>query len=258
MQIIQLNKFSHLHDGKKIIFCKTDFLLDEFKNIRNLNNEVILITGNSDYPILDNILNVMPPNIKRWYGQNILSFHEKIIPIPMGIENKFESIRFGHGIGYPERVEIKENLLNRNLDVIPSKKIYANFQVNTNRSHRQKIKEICIESPDIDWSNPTLSLEDFFNDILNYEMVICPAGNGVDTHRIWEVLYSNRIPITIKIGAYKIYELYEKLPIIILDNAEQLYNLELIQDKKIKIKKKYENIQMIDFDFWKQQITNLI
>ena len=29
-QIIQVNKFSQLHDGKKIIFCKTDYIMQEF------------------------------------------------------------------------------------------------------------------------------------------------------------------------------------------------------------------------------------
>jgi hypothetical protein len=85
-------------------------------------------------------------------------------------------------------------------------------------------------------------------------MVICPAGNGVDTHRIWEILYSNRVPITIKTGNYKIYDLYEKLPIIILDTISDLMNLDLINEKYEKSINNFKNIDMIDFNFWKNKI----
>ena len=229
--LIQLNNFSELHDGRKIIFCKTDFLLEEFKHISTLSNKVILISGNSDYAITDNLLSLLPKNVIKWYAQNALSNDKRLIPIPMGIENKLPSIREGHGIGYYDRVLLKENLLSGNKSVIPTKKIYSNFQVSTNYQHRNPIKNICIDCNHIDWEEPNLSIEQFFDKVLDYEMIVCPAGNGVDTHRLWEVIYSNRIPITIKVGEFKIYELYEKLPIIILNSLHELNDLELIYEK---------------------------
>ena len=105
MELIQLNKFSELHDGEKIIFCKTDFLDSEFNNISKINGDVILITGNSDYAITDDIVKRAPKNIKKWYAQNALTNSDLVTPIPMGIENKLESLRLGHGIGYFERVQ---------------------------------------------------------------------------------------------------------------------------------------------------------
>jgi hypothetical protein len=254
MDIIQLNNFSNLHDGKNIIFCKTDFLLEEFKHISTLNNKVILISGNSDYAITDNLMSLLPKNVMKWYAQNALSNDSRLIPIPMGVENKLSSERNGHGIGYYDRVELKEKLLNRKLSINPTKKIYSNFQVFTNFNHRNPIKNICVNSTHIDWEEPTLSLEQFFDKILNYEMVVCPAGNGVDTHRLWEVLYSNRIPITIKVGNFKIYELYEELPIIILNSLDELNDVDLINEKLKKINTKNYNLKMIDYSFWKNEI----
>ncbi len=256
MEIIELNKFSNLHDSEKIIFCKTDFISSELENISRLPNKVILITGNSDYPITDHNTKNLPENIIKWYAQNALTFHEKIEPIPMGIENRFDCNREGHGIGYFDRVELKENLINRNLSVTPTKNIYANFQVSTNFSHRIQVRDVCSTSIHIDWEEPNLNLENFFNKILEYKMVVCPAGNGVDTHRLWEVIYSNRIPITIKVGEYKIYDLYKKLPIVILDNIEQLMDLSLINEKYEESKNNFKNIDMIDFNFWKNEIYN--
>jgi hypothetical protein len=254
MEIIQINKFSHLHNDNDFIFCKTDFLENEFSKIRKIKNDVILITGNSDYSIDDNVIKHMPSNIKKWYGQNILSNHPNLIPIPMGIENKLESFRLGHGIGYYERVQEKENILNNIKNIIPYKKIYANFNVNTNYAYRSIIKDICINSKHIVWEEPILSLSNFFDTILDFEIIVCPIGNGVDTHRLWEVLYSGRTPLTIKVGNYKIYELYKKLPIIILDSIDDLYNEKIIYEKFFETKSKNFNINLLDFNYWKNII----
>lgn len=258
MELIQLNKFSSLHNNTDIFFCKTDFLREDLNYISTLDNNVILISGNSDYPITDDYLNLVPKNIIKWYGQNITSNHELFEPIPLGIENKFESQRVGHGVGYFDRVHEKEFLLNRNLEIKPTKKIYANFEISTNYSHRVSVKNLCVESEHIDWETPNLSLQDFFDKILDYEMVVCPAGNGVDTHRLWEVLYSRRVPITIKMGNFKIYELYEKLPIIILDNPLDLYNYELINKKYSEVIDSNYNIELLDYNYWNNKISKFI
>lgn len=258
LDIISLNKFSHLHDGRNIIFCKTDYLLSEFQNIKQIDNDVILISGNSDFPIDDYISSKKPKNIKKWYAQNVLTFDDKIIPIPMGIENKDESIRSGHGIGYYERVYEKEKILNSNLNIEPINEIYSNFDVNTNYVHRNLVRDLCVNSSHINWEEPNLSLTDFFKKIKTYKMTVCPAGNGVDTHRIWEVLYSGGIPITIKIGNFKIYELYEQLPIIILDKIQDLENHDLILEKYENIKQKYSNIDIINYGFWESKIKSEI
>lgn len=256
MNFIELNKFSELHNGEDIIFCKTDFLFEEFKKIKDIGKKVILITGNSDYPIDESRVKDIPSNIVKWYGQNILSNHEKLFPIPLGIENKNECLRAGHGVGYFDRVSVKESLLSRSVDIKPTKVIYANFNANTNPQYRNKIKSICQESKHIDWEEPNLSLEGFFNKILDYEMVVCPIGNGIDTHRLWEVMYSKRIPITIKVGNYKIYELYEKLPIILLNSDDDLKNYDLITEKLNIIKSKKFDLELLNYEYWKNKILN--
>jgi hypothetical protein len=255
MDFIQINKFSKLHDGNKIIFCKTDFIFEEFKNIGKIPHDVILITGNSDYPIDEHRFHSKPNNIKKWYAHNALINDEILIPLPIGLENKLESVRPGHGVGYYDRVSEKELLLSRSIITHPTKKYYSNFNISTNYQYRLKIKNICIDSPHIDWEESNLSLTEFFNKILEYDAVICPIGNGVDTHRLWEVLYSNRIPITIKVGDFKIYELYEKLPIILLDDENDLYNEKLLDEKLNEIKNKQYDMSLLDFSYWENIIT---
>lgn len=254
IDFLQINKFSDLHDKNRIVFCKTDFLFDEFENISKLPNDVVLVTGNSDYPIDYNRFSNRPKNVKKWYAQNALINHDILVPLPLGLENRLPSVRQGHGIGYLDRVTEKENLLNRNLNVIPSKNIYANFNINTNPSYRRSVMDYINKCEFIDWEPSNLTLESFFNKILEYKMVLCPIGNGVDTHRLWEVLYSGRIPITIKVGDYKIYELYEKLPIIILNNLNELRNKNLINYEYEKIIKKDWDKNILETSWWKNKI----
>jgi hypothetical protein len=248
MNFFELNKLSYLHNGYDIFFCKTDFLLEDFKTISKLKNEVILITGNSDYAIVDHLIKIAPKNIKRWYATNCLANSNILTPIPLGLENKEFSQRESHGIGYLERALQKDQLLSRKLNINQNKFIYANFKIKTNPSYRIPCKEICKKIKHIDLEENELPLEIFFNRILEYKMVFCPIGNGIDTHRLWEVLYSNRIPIIIKAGDFKIYELYQKLPIIILDKIEDLNNKHLIEYKASKLS--YANLDMLDIDYW--------
>jgi hypothetical protein len=254
MELIQLNKFSELHDGKNIIFCKTDFLNDEFNHINKLENDVILITGNSDYAITDDIVKSSPKNIKKWYAQNALTNSDLVVSIPMGIENKLESLREGHGIGYYDRVQEKEIILSTLKNKEPEKFIYSNFNIHTNYGERIKYKNISIECPHIDWEESNLSLHDFFNKMLDYKMILCPVGNGVDTHRLWEVLYSNIIPITVKVNNYGIYKLYETLPIIILDKIEDLLDYDLIDKKYKEVMSNNYNLELINYNYWKDKI----
>lgn len=254
----QINKLSELHDGKNVIFCKTDFIQQEFQYINTLENDVILITGNSDYPIDHHKFNVRPKNIKKWYAQNALVNHEDLIPIPIGLENKIPSLREGHGIGYFDRVKEKEELLEMSVGVLPHKEIYANFNVNTNPSHRNSVLNTIKDTPFIDWEPWNLSLKDFFNKILEYKMIVCPAGNGVDTHRLWEVLYSGRVPITIKMGDYKIYELYEKLPVIILNDLSELKNQNYINYQYEKLKNKKFNRDLLETNYWLSSVNNFV
>ena len=255
---LQINKFSHLNGLNDIVFCKTDYILQDFEKISKLNRDITFITGNSDYGITDDIVKNSPKNIKIWYAQNALSNHKKIQPLPIGIENKEPSVRLNHGVGYFDRVSQKENIFNtidaRSIE--PKKFMYSNFVVHNNPTHRSIAKEISVQQDYIDWEQPDLSLEQLFLRFLEYKMVLCPVGNGIDTHRLWEVLYCNRIPVTIKVGDFKIYSLYEELPIVILDSYSELLNQERIEEKYQKaVNKKYDT-QILETTYWENKIRN--
>lgn len=257
IDFLQLNKFSSLHNNHTIFFCKTDFILDDFRFISTLGHEVILISGNSDYPITNNIVTKAPTNIKKWFAQNAVSNASVLEPLPIGLENKIECNRNGHGIGYSDRMMVKEKLLSRDIpNFVSQKMIYANFNISTNPSYRLNAKSTCLQNPDISWQDYTLTLEEWFDAVSAHKMVVCPIGNGLDTHRLWEVLYAGRTPITIKTGNFKLYELYKQLPIIVLDNLDDLKNTKLILSEYDKVHNTNYDMNLLSAEYWKSKILS--
>lgn len=258
LDFYQINKLSRLHDGTKIFFCKTDYLEMDFTTIAKLKNNVILISGNSDYAITPEIVKRCPDNVKYWFCQNAISKSEIIYPIPIGLENKERSIRDGHGIAYPDRVVEKENILFSLPQKDSCKFIYANFNVQTNIEHREKVKRYALNEPHIDWQEPELNINDLYNKYLDYKMILCPVGNGIDTHRLWEVLYCNRIPITVIVGDYKIYDLYKKLPIILLDSLDKLSDQYHILDQYNQVINRTYDFSLLRTDYWINTINGCL
>ncbi|SDQ00378.1 hypothetical protein SAMN05428975_5372 [Mucilaginibacter sp. OK268] len=259
MDLLQLNKFGNLHNNQNIFFCKTDFLKTEFKVIQKLKNEVILISGNSDINIDPSFIPLMPDNITTWYCQNNLVYHDKLRSIPIGLENTFPNKRKGHGVAWQhakQKIELLNEVLIKAGQQGISKLLYANFNIQTNFKHRSLIKEICTRAEFITLDEPDLDYATYIDRVLAHEATICPTGNGIDTHRIYEVLYCNRIPVIIKSSDYPIYtDIYDHLPIVILQDANELADIEKLQDLVNKAKEKVVRLELLDFQYWQKLIS---
>jgi len=256
MNVFQINKLSKLHDGKYVFFTKTDYLRKDFVEISKLDNEVILISGNSDFVIDEPLSESMPPNVKAWFATNVISENPKIIPIPLGIENYEPSVREGHGVGY-DRGLVKENFILNYKDRKPKKFIYSNCRRGTNPGLRDRIIDISKKNIFITWEEPTLSHEDFFDRILDFEAVLCPQGNGFgDNHRIYETLYLNRIPITTGPHVHK--SLHHKFPVVLIEDVNLLNNYDLIKEQVEIAKTKEWDRSLLDLDYWESKILSMI
>jgi hypothetical protein len=259
MNVFQLNKLSKLHDGKNVFFTKTDYLREDFIEISKLDNEVILISGNSDLVIDEPLINSVPSNVKTWFATNVISENPKIIPIPLGIENYEPSVREGHGIGY-NRGLAKENFILNHKNRKPTKFIYSNCRRGTNPVLRDRIIDISKKNIFITWEEPTLShedFEDFFDRILDFEAVLCPQGNGFgDNHRIYETLYLNRIPITTGPHVHK--SLHHKFPVVLIEDINLLNNYDFMKEQVEIAKTKEWDKSLLDLDYWKSKILSLM
>lgn len=261
---IHAHRFSDLHDGNQLLYsiATIEKIYKSFELIKNNSNPVILITANADLNIDDYIINSAPSNLHIWFAQNATSNHPKLRIIPEGLQPSYQS-KTGDA-GY-EIARVKENILSTLDESAPTKFIYANFAIGTNPTFRQPVKDICSSVNFIDWDesvnftsydsyNNENTLSYFYKKIKDYRATVCPIGNGLDTHRVYETLYSNRIPITFSKVLYD--KLYYQYPVVLLENINDLKNYDLL-DKLIKEQEnKSWDKELLNFSYWKNIIIN--
>jgi hypothetical protein len=202
------------------IFCYTHRLKELSKKIHLFKNNFVLITHNSDgeiryEPEILNILNC--PKLDKWYAQNMCINHEKLHFLPIGIANS----QWSHGnINIFSNEAIIQNSSNK------TKNIYFNFNINTNKDKRDK----CYESlkNKLIWLDNVSPSENMIR-LSQYKFCICPEGNGVDTHRLWEALYLKTVPIVIKSEFTNVLQ-KNNIPLIILDSWDDLDETKLNYD----------------------------
>jgi len=79
--------------------------------------------------------------------------------------------------------------------------LYANFDQRTSPKKRAFLAELCGSMPHIrvGTMDPTRTGRlRYLRDMRDTRLVICPEGNGMDTHRFWEALYVGAIPVVLK------------------------------------------------------------
>jgi hypothetical protein len=131
--------------------------------------------------------------------------------------------------------------------------IYANFNKYTNLNVRQNVENICKNEKHITWDNPNKSYNTFITECLDHEMIVCPEGNGPDTHRFWETLYIGRVPIAKKNIAT---EDFIDLPVVWLDSWEELTDENFIIHKFRQTKSK--NLNLCLMNYWENLIKSLL
>jgi len=205
-----------------------------------INTEYILITHNSDKNITDREYSYVDKNIIHWFAQNLeINNREKISIIPIGLEN-LRRLKFGRKKWF-KNVSIKTN------DILFSFNLYTNYL------KRQPAFEALQNNLDFQiFSNP----EEYFENLKRTKFVISPEGNGSDTHRIWEALILNTLPIMIKTSFTKnLQEL--GVPGIYLNSWEELLNYNKSQLNDIYIEETNKNFSYLtQLKYWEDKIKN--
>lgn len=223
-------------DNPKYIYTYTQNLYLFYEKIKYLKNSFILISHNSDYNIINNDLhNDIANNDKiiKWYSQNLLFNHPKIDILPIGLANS----QWEHGnINYIPNSDKIDKINN----------IYFYFEIATNKDKRN---DCYLKLKDFLQLSEKKIPKDYFNYLSSFKFAICPEGNGIDSHRLWECLYLKVIPIVIdNIFIRKVKDKY-KLPMIILNDWNELIGMELIYED-------FDN-SILDLNVLKNEILNI-
>jgi hypothetical protein len=187
----------------------------DYKYTSDLSDKII-ISHNSDHEIsyIKNVKLHLTQNCLINRNQNSSWIKSKIVPVPIGIEN---TQWFNHEIFHKIR----------KLGIEKTKDVYFYFNLKTPKTYKFRIDCYNKLKDKLTW-NSSKSKENYFIELASHKYSICPRGNGLDTHRIWESLYLNVIPIVIESDFNNI----QNLPIIVLKDWSD-FNIDNLQTKFI-------------------------
>ena len=182
-----------------VVFVKTD-LPDWYLNHRKIYASITLVTGVSDLSPSPSACRQILANpwITKWIGCNITVSHPKIVKMPIGV-------------GEPGRENgDHETLLRLHHERIPweakQSDVCVPWYTKENHSSRTMAPTL-----------PKFEFEDYMREISKHRFVVCPRGNGVDTHRVSEVLLMGSVPVIQHSG---LDDMYHQWPCLLVDSLD--------------------------------------
>lgn len=234
-----INKINSSFNNPKFIYTSTGNIGILITKLDFFINPIVLLTHNSDYNIIDNQIYRYicdHPKIIKWYAENVMFKHPKLELVPLGLCNEWLD---------SGKSKIIMNTLNNLSNIKKINDVYFYFTLNTNYAKRNdcfnKLKDNFLISE-------KKSGEEYFDYLATFKFGICPEGNGADTYRLWECFYLKVIPIVLNNSFIDIVKNKYKLPMIILNDWNELIGMEL----------KYEDFDnsILDFNLLKEEILN--
>jgi len=230
-----------LKDGD-IIYTHTMYVKQLSDLLKYLSGSLIIVSHNSDI----NVGEIDIPNcVAKWYSQNVNYVHPKLESIPIGIEND----------RWLKKVDKKAIMLSQlRKNKYYYNLVYMNHNISTNPIKRLNLYH---QFENASWvtSERGKNGNDFahyISQIYNHQFMICPEGNGMDTHRMWECLYMGCIPI---VKRNTNITFYEDLPICVVDDWDEVTKPFLLREFE-KISNMKWDKEKLTQKYWNNKIKN--
>ena len=229
--IITTDKY---YNAFKNIYFKTDVI--EYNNTFHWRDIVItppskdmevIISGHSDFGIHDSHVKLFSP--KLWYTVNKQTSNSSVIAIPLGITNNTNESDI-----HPVYGDLDSMIEVMSQPIEKTQLVYMNFNIGTYPQERQLVWDLFKTKSYVTIGSIVNNIPgrtNFLREIKAHDFVLCPRGNGVDTHRLWETLYMGSIPIVKRDIAHTGFE---DLPICFIDNWEEV-NEDFLAKEKVRI-----------------------
>jgi len=207
-----------IHDIQNgdLLYIASNHIKQFFNFFNNQSsNSFILISGNDDTNIDSSIIQIMPSSLFHWFAQNVLIKHNKITPIPIGLENRR---LHWHGNIYDYNRLRKKPVLSANPYIL------YGFAVGNNKKEREPALQVL---KSLDWAHPSGNINSYYyrRYLRQFGLVASPPGNGEDCHRTWEALYLGVAPI-VKKSYLTEYFASLGLPLVLIENWEEIFHFD--------------------------------
>lgn len=202
-----------------------------------LNASYRLITHNSDHGIGFGDLDFLnQPMLEQCWGQNCEISHTRLSPLPIGLANRqWGDEKIGQLIDASRN--IRKTLL-----------LYVNLS--PTHPSRQKAIEAAGQIAGATFETGK-AYQPYLAALAAHKFCLCPRGNGLDTHRFWEALYLDTIPVIIKDDWTSAYA---ELPVLVLDNWEALSTVNL-QQAYLRIKATAFSFSRLFLGYYRNRIV---
>lgn len=201
----------------------------------------IWVTGHSDYTIDDDLLDPLNQAFDAVYSVNLDSQNHKAHPFPIGICDYHS----------PETYQDMWRASRQPQKCMNT--AFMSFNIDTCMGHRFIVDTMFREEPWVTHAYP-LPMNFYYKYIRNHQFVICPRGNGFDTHRMWEALYLGSIPICVSNPVVDYFAKY--LPICAVKSWNHVTPdfLELEYERIMECDT--WNMDMMKLGWWKEKILS--
>ncbi len=211
-------------------------------------NLPVIISGHSDYHISDDLVQHYSPEV--WWCVNKQTSHNSVHSLPLGITNNTNESHLHPIYGNLDSMIQVMNEPKQDINLV-----YMNFNQDTH-SERKFVYNMFNHKSWITIGKIENTLEgrtNFLREIRNHTFVLCPRGNGIDTHRLWESLYMGSIPIVKRDIAF---EEFNDLPICFINDWTQITEDFLKLEEK-RIKSTVWNLDKLKVSYWVKQINQI-
>ena len=208
-----------------------------------------LVIGHSDWSL--NKFQGLPffiLGVRKIFGTNIFPYKNFLNPLPIGITNDCKDSDVHPILGN------EKHFISANDVAAPAKfdgSIYINFTPSTYPLERNQVLEIVQMTPKVTFKKVEMTNEgrvEYLRDLRTHSLVPCPRGNGIDTHRLWETLYMGGTPVLKRNPITD--ELTKELPVIYINNWEELVDLKLMEEKWNQLRNKKWKYDSLRMDYW--------
>lgn len=226
------------------LYVKTDYIFDAFRAMAKRERPCIVITHNSDHIITEKVFANRPKCVIRWYAANVGISSPDLIPLPLGCENPATPAGYSGDMGVIEHIRRKA----------PKKEYTLLFNMNlkTNIDERIGALEYFTGRKWVSYIKYGIDFGACMAAVAKSRFVVCPAGNGIDTHRVWESLYLGSYPV-VKRSPH--FEGLNDLPIVIVDSWEDVTE-EYLDSWEAMAKDRPWNTDKLKMSYWKRRVQS--
>ena len=214
-----------------------------------------LVVGHSDIKLdFRQQMYLRALGVSQVYSVNSVPWKYFAFSLPLGLSNDSNESDLHRILG--NRSHLTEANERSNFPFGFSNSIYANFTSENNLEARNELLKIIRNKQNIVFDVPVFSNSgrvEYLTKLRTNNFVLCPEGNGVDTHRLWETLYMGGIPI-IKASPY-MDTLVKDLPVLVVSEWKQILDTDFLEQAYFRINNGSFNYDKLFWPYWLRLIS---